>query len=219
MAAQDRGKPLGCTAMALQARRAWSKVAATKRRTLAYVFDPQRLSQLAKVGNGLPFDQMVEAVIDALAREYPGHIETKQDWIYNLTGGAIGLMTVLHGSFSEYLILFGSPIGTSGFSGRYHLDIYDDVICGEMRTFNDREPEKYSLFMPGEQGFLPKGTVKGYTITPGTWMLEYGRGPVATALPMGLIEAALVALDGTTVYKTIRNYTRLVLRSAMKGKF
>ena len=32
---------------------------------MAYVFDPQRLSQLAKVGNGLPFDQMVEAVIDA----------------------------------------------------------------------------------------------------------------------------------------------------------
>jgi hypothetical protein len=50
-----------------------------------------------------------------------------------------------------------------------------------------------------------------------TWVLEYGRGPVVTCLPMGL-SGAILNLDGGILWKTIRNYGRLVIKELLHGK-
>jgi C-8 sterol isomerase len=85
-----------------------------------------------------------------LARLYPGHIETREDWFFNIAGGATGIMTVLHGSLSEYLIWFGTPVGTEGFSGRYHLDIYDVAIGGQFWVYDEDNPLERKVFGSGD---------------------------------------------------------------------
>lgn len=182
------------------------------------MFDPERLHEISKLGVGLPFDEMSAAVIDGLDRAYPGYIETRQDWMFNLAAGATGMMTVLHGSLSEYVILFGSPIGTEAFSGRYRLDIWDWVIAGEMWTYTEETYATKTITRPGEGAMLRKGQAKGYRISDGTWMLEYGRGLVPTALPIGLGDAIISAQDVVTVWKTVRNYGRATVSSLLKGK-
>ena len=98
---------------------------------MSHIFDPQVLQKVCADRLGLPTREAISAITQDLARMYPGHIETREDWFFNIAGGATGIMTVLHGSLSEYLIWFGTPVGTEGFSGRYHLDIYDVAISGQ----------------------------------------------------------------------------------------
>src|SRR5437667_12798655 len=87
--------------------------------TMSYVFDPRVLHAAAIKRVGLPHQEMVRLLSDDLAQLYPGHICQKQDWILSIAGGSMGIMTVLHGSLWEYVIIFGTPIGTQGFAGRY----------------------------------------------------------------------------------------------------
>jgi C-8 sterol isomerase len=51
---------------------------------------------------------------------------------------------------------------------------------------------------------LRRGKVKGFRLVENCWLLEYGRGPVPTALPMGL-SGAVQSLDGGVIWKTLRN--------------
>jgi ERG2 and Sigma1 receptor like protein len=185
---------------------------------MGYLFAPQTLHEIAKRRAGLPHEEMVALIIEDLARAYPRHIETRQDWFFSLAGGATGIMTVLHGSLSEYLLLFGSPVGTEGFSGRYWLDIYDFVLSGEMWTYTEEQFRERVATRPGEMAQLRRRQVKGFRIREDTWMLEYGRGLVPTALPVALGDAVFSAMDFRTVFKTLWVYGQLVVRELVRGK-
>ena len=184
---------------------------------MGYLFDPEVLRKICLGRLGLPPREAIAAVTQDLAGLFSGHIETRQDWFFNIAGGATGIMTVLHGSLSEYLIVFGTPVGTEAFSGRYHLDIYDVVLSGEMWAYDEDDFAARKVYAPGEMGLLRRGRVKGFRLMEDTWLLEYGRGPVPTALPMGL-SGAVLSLDGSTVFKTLRNYGRLVIKELLHGK-
>jgi hypothetical protein len=185
---------------------------------MAYIFDPTLLHQTASRAVGLSHEEMVRAVSDDLARAHPEHIERREEWILSLAGGATGIMTVLHASLSEYLLIFGTPVGTEGFSGRYRIDIHDFVLSGEMWTYteNGRFPVR-TIFRPGDAALLPRRQTKGFRLAEETWLLEYGRGPILTCLPMALTDA-IVSLDGSTIWKTLRVSTRLMLKELRQGK-
>jgi hypothetical protein len=184
---------------------------------MAYLFDPQQLQQASQRAAGLPHQAMVRSLVADLERTYPGHIEQTEDWIMSLAGGATGVMTVLHCSLSEYLIVFGTPVGTEGFSGRYRIDIFDFLLAGEMWTFTEESCGERIVTRPGESALLRRGQVKGFRVSEGSWMLEYGRGPIVTCLPMGL-SGAVASLDGRTVWKTLRVSTRLTCKALLRGK-
>src|SRR4051812_33840756 len=104
---------------------------------MSYLFEPEVLHEIARSVVGLPFDELVRALGDRLAEKYPGHIETRTDWLFNMTAGVLGSMTLFHCSLSEYVLLFGSSIGTGGFSGRYLMDVYDFMVQGDMWCANE----------------------------------------------------------------------------------
>ena len=59
-------------------------------------------------------------VVDKLSTAYHGHILSaeKQEWIFINCGGWMGSFLVLHASVTEYVMLFGTAIHTSGNSGK-----------------------------------------------------------------------------------------------------
>lgn len=184
---------------------------------MAYVFDPQVVAEIAKLGIGLPHEQMFQVVADALHKRYPEHTRPTISWIFNNAGGAMGQMALLHASVSEYILLFGTPIGTEGHSGRYVTEVYDTMIEGEMWCYIEGETAR-TVYRPGETAFLGSNKVKGYRIPDHGWMLEYARGPIPTMLPFGLADSVFSTVDLVCVCRTLWTYGRLVVRELLRGK-
>ena len=185
---------------------------------MGYIFDPQVLDEIGRMGIGREPREMVRVVCEELARRYPGHIETGNEWVYNMAAGAVGVMKILHGSLTEYLIIYGSALGTGGYSGRYRVEIHDTVMAGEMWTYTDDDVLTRVVTKVGEHACLARERVKGFCIQPGTWLLEYGRGPIPTTLPLALGDALLSCMDGYTVAATLWQYGKLTVRELLQGK-
>jgi len=159
----------------------------------------RRLRELLKssdvVSLHVPLNNSTRHMIgaDELARLYPGHIETRPSWMLSLAGGVMGIMTVLHGSLSEYVLIFGTPVGSEGFSGRYRIEIHDFMLAGEMWTYTESDFAARRVYRAGDAAFLQRREAKGVRIFEGAWMPEYGPGTVPTVLPFALSGAIAVA--------------------------
>jgi hypothetical protein len=178
------------------------------------LFDPARLYKITQLGVGLPTEEAFARIGAALAEAYPGHINTRHDWVFNVAGGAMGQMTFLHGSLREYIIFFGSCNGVEDHSGRYSSEVFDFVFKGEMRgEYEGRfEPEIHG---PGSISYLGASAVKHYRIKDEAWMLEYARGDIPAMLPFGLADSFTSTLDAVTIARTLRSYGRLVVQELL----
>lgn len=185
---------------------------------MSYVFDPDALHACARLGVGLTGDAMFDAVTAAVRERWPEHVvDRPRRWIFNNAGGAMGQLTLLHASLSEYLIFFGTPIGTEGHSGRYTTEVWDFVMEGEMWCYIEGETKRAS-YGPGDAAYLGAGVAKGYRIPDHSWMLEYARGPIPMMLPFGLADTALSTLDVRSFGRTLREYGALTVGSLLRGK-
>lgn len=179
-----------------------------------YVFDPEQLHEISKLGIGLSREEMFDVVQRELVERYPGKIVETRRWILNDAGTALGQITILYASFKEYLIFFGSPIGNDGFSGRYDAEFWDFMMDGEMRAFVEGDLE-HQVYLAGDAAHLAKGQVKGYRIVDNGWMLEYGRGNIVSLFSFGVIAPAMfVTLDWEAAYNTIRDFTSALLMNS-----
>lgn len=177
------------------------------------IFDPDRLHEVARTGVGLPLDEAFDTITRNLAQAYPGHIdEGPRRWLLNNAGGAMGEMFLLHASLSEYILIFGTPIGTEGHSGRYRTEVWDFVFAGEMWTYIEGEVER-TVTGPGEGAYLGADRSKGYRVPDFAWMLEYARGPIPTMLPFGLADSMFSTLDVRTTSRTVVEYGKHVVKS------
>jgi C-8 sterol isomerase len=184
---------------------------------MSYVFDPDVLHDIANRAIGMRTDELVPFIGTELKARYPRHIETSENWIFNNAGGAMGMMNLFHASLSEYILLFGTPIGTEGHSGRYVTDVWDFMISGEMWTYTIGQMER-QVFRPGDFAHLGRARAKGYRALEGTWMLEYSRGPIPLMLPFGLADTAFSTLDVPTLARTLGRYGRLVTRELFQNR-
>ncbi|MBI3544028.1 MAG: hypothetical protein HY075_12220 [Deltaproteobacteria bacterium] len=178
-----------------------------------YLFDVDTLHEIAKKGVGLSYEQMFKVVHDELLKRYPGHLAETRRWIFNVAGGAMGQLTVLYCSPREYLIFFGTPIGTEGFSGRFkQADVYDFTIDGEMQTYAEGEFTRH-VFGPGSAAKLARGTGKGYKIPDHAWMLEYMRGNIIPSLNFGIWAPTVnVTLDWHSAWNQIHDCGKIALK-------
>lgn len=184
---------------------------------MGFIFDPDELHEIAKELIGLPYEDLFPAAASRLERRWPGHVEHRCNWIFNNAGGAMGQIALLHASLSEYILLFGSPIGTEGHSGRYRTEVYDFQIAGETWCYLEGEMKR-TVYKPGDVMYLGSSAVKGYRIPDYAWMLEYARGPIPTMLPFGLADTVTSTLDLRNFARTFWNYGRLTVRELLKGK-
>ncbi len=186
---------------------------------MGYVFNPEKLEEIVNRHTDKPLEEAFDAITKDLAEEYPKHIYTgPRNWMFNNAGGAMGQMALIHGSITEYIIFFGTPIGTEGHSGRYFARVYDYMIQGEVWSYVEGSLEKV-ISKPGVNALdLPAGVAKGYRASEDAWMLEYSRGLIPTMLPFGLWDTLFSTLDVVTFVKTFWYYGKLIIGQLLKGK-
>lgn len=172
-----------------------------------YHFTPEEMLQIAKraITHGREnggLNATVSSVVAQLTAAHPNHIITDPPWMFNNAGGAMGAMLVLHCSLSEYVIIFGSAVGTEGHTGRFLADDYFTILHGEQWAFPAGSLEK-QIYLPGDQHFLPRGTSKQYRMPDSAWALEYARGNILSMIPFGLADSFTSTFDFVTVYQTV----------------
>jgi hypothetical protein len=103
---------------------------------MAYKIDPEVLRKVARqvVSTPLGDRELITRAIEMLADEYPDLIDAAPgDWLGSKASGILGKVRFLYFSPREYIVIFGSPTGTQGFSGRYkHVQIHKVPIAGRI---------------------------------------------------------------------------------------
>lgn len=185
---------------------------------MSHIFDIHDLEEIVRPNLGRPVGEQFQAITEDLVARYGDHITPEHRWMFNNAGGAMGTLTILHASLSEYLLFFGSAIGTEGHSGRYGTEIWDIMLAGRMLCYHEDTFEP-RIFKPGDTAYLGSGQVKGYKLPDtGGWMLEYSRGFIPAMLPFGLADTVLSTLDTRTLVKTVGRYGKGVVKELLKGK-
>jgi hypothetical protein len=184
----------------------------------SYVFDADQLQEIANTGAGLPMGERWDAIHRELQRRYPGKVAPEVRWVFNSAGNVPCQLALVYASPIEYVAFFGTPIGATGFSGRYgHADVWDLMVQGRMLTYTPGQFEA-TEYGPGDPAFLPKGTVKTMAYVGSTWMIDYGRGLPVTMMPFGITgPAAFATLDIRSAGEQLADYGKLVLRGMFKN--
>lgn len=185
---------------------------------MKYKIAPEALHQIAQqvAGGPLPDCGLISRTVELLADQYPRLIDPGPGrWVGSRAGGILGKVRFLYFSPREYLVVFGSPTGTQGFSGRYkHVDIHKFLLTGQIDSYDLESDDTAPLppLLPGEHTCLARGHARGLTIHPGSWHLEYGRGAVATTLPFAMVDTLLVSLEFESVRRSTVEFTKLLRR-------
>jgi C-8 sterol isomerase len=176
-----------------------------------YIFDPDVVHECAMTCLGKPKPAMFDAFADAMEARYPGVLDRSQPWIYSIAGGAMIQMKLYYASIHEYIMIWGTPIGSEGHSGRHRVGFWDTVIDGEMWYFAEGEFDK-RIYKPGDRVYVGPKQACGMNFTNGVWAVEYERGPLPTSVPFGLADELFSTLDWQTAAQTLSLYTDLVCR-------
>ena len=184
---------------------------------MGYLFDPADLPEISKESLPLPMDEKIDFLHRRLKEKYGKAIVDRPEWVMNIAGGAMGQFCLFHASLTEYVFVFGTPIGTEGFSGRFLATDYFTILEGEQWAFSEGQVER-DVYRPGDQHVLPWGQAKGYRMPDRCYALEYARGFIPAMLPFGLADTMTSTLDVPTLAKTFRVYTKAVVGNLLRGK-
>ncbi len=178
---------------------------------IRYIFDPEVIHECALKGLGRRKPEMFDIIAREIEKHYPGTIDHGQPWIYSIAGGAMIQMKLYFASLFEYVMIWGTPIGSEGHSGRHPVSFWDTVIDGETWYFAEGQFEK-RVYRPGDRIFVGKGQACGMNFTDGVWAVEYARGAIPVSMPFGLSDELLSVLDFPTAIRTLSMYTSLIGR-------
>ncbi|EPX74821.1 C-8 sterol isomerase Erg2 [Schizosaccharomyces octosporus yFS286] len=193
--------------------------------TSFYRFDPAKLQELSQQSIELYGNDTRALLYDLnkrLIAEYGDLIFPLNDdeWVHNNAGGAMGNMFILHSSFTEYLIFFGTPIGTEGHTGLHMADDYFTILVGRQlaASANDLEAREYR---PGDQHHHKWGQTAQYSMPSGKpcFALELAQGWIPSMLPFGFISTLFSTLDFPTFYRTVYYTIIRMVKSFLVGKF
>mmetsp|Transcript_34781 Transcript_34781/g.48220 ORF Transcript_34781/g.48220 Transcript_34781/m.48220 type:complete len:214 (+) Transcript_34781:821-1462(+) len=183
-----------------------------------YVFTPEAMHAIAKEAieesPAGDLNQIFDSVVRKLNATHPDYIIDNPKWLFNNAGGAMGSMLVLHCSFSEYVIIFGSAVGTEGHTGRFLAHDYFTILYGEQWAYSAGDVKR-EVYYPGDQHYLPLGTAKQYKFPEDCWALEYARGNIISMLPFGILDTLCSTMDLVTLGQTIYVSVKWMLYNAL----
>ncbi|MFM2415822.1 MAG: hypothetical protein RL385_545 [Pseudomonadota bacterium] len=180
---------------------------------MAFVFDPETLTDIVRTHLGLPVERQIEAVTQTLCEVYGPRIHPRQPWMFSNAGGIMCTISPLHVSWNEYLLFCGTAIGSEGHSGRHRAEMFDIVMAGELWTFQTGTLDR-TVHRAGERAYLPRGTSNGSKLRPGAWMLEYARGNIASLFPFALGDTLFSTLDRKDLLRQLGTSARLMAKEA-----
>jgi C-8 sterol isomerase len=187
-----------------------------------YIFDPKELHDLSlraiAASSNDTASTIAYIISDLTQKPYSKHINTEQEWIFNNAGGAMGAMYIIHASITEYLIIFGTAIGTEGHTGRHTVDDYFNILHGTQLAFKagEFEPETYPQ---GSVHWLRRGEVKQYKMESACFAMEYARGWIPPMVGFGFADGLTSTLDWITLWRTIVVTAREMIGNLILGKF
>ena len=176
-----------------------------------YVFDTKVIHETSCKHLGEPLEEMFANITADLSALYPGKIDTSQPWIYSNAGGVMIQMKLYHATTKEYIMIWGTPIGSEGHTGRNLVTFYDTVLDGEAWYYREGQFER-DVYKPGDYVIVSTGEATGMHYPDHVWMIEYARGPLLTLLPFGLSDGLFSTLDYKTVFLTVRIYFTLLFQ-------
>ncbi|KAF1815765.1 C-8 sterol isomerase [Eremomyces bilateralis CBS 781.70] len=187
-----------------------------------YIFDQNELHELAQraiAHSPENTKEIVSYILNELREKHLNYVNVHEEWMFNNAGGAMGAMHIIHASITEYLIIFGSTVGTEGHSGRHTSDDYFMILSGTQLAYAPGpgvyEPEVYP---PGSMHHLVRGTVKQYKMPEGCFALEYARGWIPPMLFFGFADGLTSTLDFGTLWTTTRATAREMIGNLLRGK-
>jgi len=150
----------------------------------------------------------------SLISTYPqrGIDDSQGGFIFNFAGGANGQYQLLYCSAHEYVIIFGSPTDLNAYSGRYAMAVHDWLLEGKMQVYHagDHYRREYG---PGSHAILDSGTSKIYSTEGPTYMVEYARGRIGSALDFGVrAPARYVTRDRQNRKAQVRRCRKIAVR-------
>jgi len=167
--------------------------------------------------------ELFNEVAKAMKKEYGNNIHwnddpKKQPWWFVNVGGTMGQMTILHCSCSEYIMIFGTPLGTEGHSGRYWHDCHDYILCGRHDTYEEGQLDG-DPFRPGQVTDLIRSNACGYRSKRHTYMLEYGHGlGIIFAGFWPIVSVVFNTLDVVSMAGIVYIYGSHILGNLLRGK-
>lgn len=172
------------------------------------VFDPTIVHECAMKALGKPKPEMFDAFANALAEHYPQTLDFNQPWVYSIAGGAMIQMKLYYASLTEYIMIWGTPIGSEGHSGRHFTGFWDTVINGKTWYYGEGQFEK-TVYLPGDRIYVGPGQARAMNFTNGVWAVEYARGFLPVSMPFGLADEFFSCLDFVTIFQTLSLYADL----------
>ncbi|EDV23543.1 Sigma non-opioid intracellular receptor 1 [Trichoplax sp. H2] len=184
----------------------------------SYLFSHDEIAEVAKKAVGMPIDDALANVTAELKIRYPRHILEESEWIFINCGGWMGSFYLLHASITEYVLVFGTAIDTSGHSGRYWATISDTILSGSFRQW--KEGTTFSnVHRPGTTVIHEIGEVTAVQWSPNTWMVEYGRGFIPSTLGFALSDTIFGTQDFVLLFRILRIYARAITQELLQGVF
>ncbi|KAF3913134.1 hypothetical protein AA313_de0202534 [Arthrobotrys entomopaga] len=190
-----------------------------------FVFDPVRLQEISKESIALYGDDsgnynrtaLFNDLSARLKKEYPKYVTeiNWDEWVFSNAGNAMGAMVLLHASITEYLIIFGTPIGTEGHTGKHQADDYFTILSGQQTFFYPGVVEPI-VYNPGDQNWMKQGDFAQYALKG--FALELAQGCIPCMLPFGLIEVLTSTMDYTSFGWTTWYTARHMGLNLLQGK-
>jgi hypothetical protein len=184
----------------------------------SYTFSTQIIADIANEARnrgGTP-EQMMGNVTSILKKRYGDAVEDTE-WIFIRSGGWIGAFRLQYASLTEYVLLFGTAIPTSGHSGRYLARIEDTLLSGKFLQWEEGKVTP-NVHGPGATVIHEKYEATGVAWDAETWMVERGVGLIPTTLPFAMGDTLFSAQDFYAAYRMLAVYAKLVTKSLLAGR-